>query len=160
MEARAPERRSRKELEGRRVPAHLWAMKKNTARRFPRFYVINPLPDRRLDPRFDSSENVVMRFSESLAVYPAVAHEVSRRGLRLESSVRIELGTTVQISFPNAIDHIQAFGQVVWTRERPGKARFDSGVRVEAWHGIFMGRESWKKYAGIRPKGDRRARRR
>jgi hypothetical protein len=135
-------------------------MKHMPARRFPRFYVINPLTDRRLDQRFSSTENVVMRLSQSLAVHPAVAHEVSRRGLRLESTIRIEVGTAIQIAFPNAIDHIQAFGVVAWTRELPGKTKFESGVRVEAWHGIFMGNESWKKYTGMRPKNDRRLRRR
>lgn len=135
-------------------------MKTAPVRKLPRFYIINPVTDRRLEPRFESREDVVIRFDESGRTYPAVAHDIWRRGMKLECSVQLPVGAGVQIAFPNVPDHIRCFGRVVWCRAKEKSKDFENGVAIDAWHGIVEGEDSWKKFRGLKLKADRRAKQR
>lgn len=132
-------------------------MKPNAQRKLTRFYIINPINDRRLEQRFDAREDVLVRFPDSGKVAPATAVDIGRVGLRLETAAELPMGAEVEVAFPAAADHIRCFGRVVWVRPGP-EGRRTAGVSVEAWHGVVLGHESWTRYKGATPKKDRRAR--
>jgi hypothetical protein len=129
-------------------------MKSGAQRKLTRFYVINPISDRRVEQRFDSREDVLVRFPESGKIVTAVALDVGKSGLRLESDAEIVVGAELEVAFPKAVDHIRCFGRVAWTKP-VGTGRL-AGVAVESWHGVVLGEESWTRYKGTGPKKDRR----
>lgn len=118
--------------------------------------MINPIGDRRLEARFESRENVVVRLEQGDKVIPAVGYEIGRFGMKLETHFELEMGSYVQVAFPNAADHVRCFGRVVWSRPARESGGFECGLSLESWHGIVEGEESWKKYQGGRSKSERR----
>jgi hypothetical protein len=88
---------------------------------------------------------------------PAVGLDIGRYGMKIESDFDLEMGSYVQIAFPNSPDHERCFGRIVWSRPLKEAGRFEGGVSIEAWHGIVAGDESWKGHQGPRLKIDRRA---
>src|SRR5215831_9394396 len=92
----------------------------NSARKLKRFYIINPVGDRRVEQRFESREDVVIRFPDSGKMGPAVARDIGRMGLRLELMEDVESGVEVEIAFPQTPDNIRCFGRIVWTRRVAG----------------------------------------
>jgi hypothetical protein len=131
-------------------------MKSGAQRKLTRFYIINPISDRRTEQRFDAREDVVVRFPETGKVCPAVALDLARTGLRLESGAEMPVGADVEIAFPKAVDHIRCFGRIAWVK--PGGNGTTAGVAVDAWHGVVLGEASWTRYKGAAPKKDRRGR--
>lgn len=133
-------------------------MRLSTPRKLTRFYVINPITDRRFEQRFESRQDVQIRFENSGHAVQAVACDVSKRGLRLETEIKLEPGRDIQVVFPDSPDHIRCFGHVVWSRPLEEGSNYESGISIDAWYGIVQGEDSWKRYRGIRPKHDRRQR--
>ena len=131
-------------------------MKLQSQRKLTRFYVINPVSDRRFEQRFESREDLMIRFDRVGRSFPAVGYDISRRGIRIETAVRLEPGMELQLVFPEAPDHIRCFGRVVWARPFEDGYEYEGGVAVDAWYGVVEGEDSWKKYKGFRPKRDRR----
>ena len=130
---------------------------KPSPRKHFRYYIVRPASDRRLEQRFESREDVVVRLSEEGRVRPAVASDIGRMGLRLESEEPFEMGQIVEIAFPQSPDHVRAYGRIVWARRLPASRRTEAGVAVEAWHGVVMGASSWLRYKGGHPRRDRRS---
>ncbi|MFN0118301.1 MAG: PilZ domain-containing protein [Elusimicrobiota bacterium] len=130
----------------------------NTIRKMTRFYIVNPITDRRTEQRFSSKESVVVKIEENSKVFPAIAFDVGRSGLRLEAWGEVVVGSYLQISFPNSPEHIRCFGQIVWSKRVDGKDYFIFGVSIGAWHGVVSGENSWKKYKGSNIQSDRRSR--
>ncbi len=128
------------------------------ARKIPRFYVINPNTDRRFEMRFYAKENVVIRMGEGneRKMIPAVACEIGRRGIRLKTDVTLPEGAHIQMSFPNTPDHINCFGRVVWCHPPKMGSGFETGVEVNAWHGITEGEYSYRRFLNNRARTDRR----
>lgn len=143
-------------LEIRRRGAHPWPMRSALPRKLTRFYVINPVGDRRLEQRFESKENVVLRLPQSGKVGPAVAFDVGRHGLRLESDAQLQTGMDVEVAFPNTPDQMRCFGRVAWVRERAFGKYFECGIAVDVWHGVISGENSWVTVKGAVPKSERR----
>lgn len=133
-------------------------MKSGAQRKLTRFYIINPISDRRMEQRFDSREDVLLRFLSNGNVAPAVALDVGKKGLRIETEGELFAGEDVEISFPRGTDHIRCFGQIVWVKPL-GTIRI-AGVSVESWHGVVLGEDSWLRYKGVVSKKDRRAKKR
>jgi len=131
-------------------------MKSNAQRKLTRFYIINPIGDRRVETRFESREDVMVRVCDNGALAPAVAVDVGKTGLRLETDAELMAGMEIEVAFPNAADSIRCFGRVAWVKPM-GTGR-QAGVAVEAWHGVVLGEESWTKYKSVLPKRDRRNR--
>ncbi|MCG3204706.1 MAG: hypothetical protein KCHDKBKB_01422 [Elusimicrobia bacterium] len=127
-----------------------------TARKLTRFYIINPIGDRRLEQRFDSKESVVLRFPATGRVGPAIAYDIGRHGLRLEYETQPTIGIDVEIAFPNTPDQMRAYGHVVWVRERAFGKYFECGVSISVWHGVINGEKSWMSLKGFIPKEERR----
>ena len=121
-------------------------MKVQAHRKLTRFYIINPVNDRRFEQRFESTENVLIRFERTGRSYPAVAYDISRRGARLESEAKLESGADVHIAFPKAPDHIRCFGRFVWARPFEEGNEYEGGVTIDGWYGIIEGAEFWKRY--------------
>ena len=134
---------------------HPIRMKSHAHRKSPRFFIVNPLRDRRRETRFESTHDVVVRVLNSGKTFPAVAFDVGERGLKIDLGAFMETGSTLQIAFPNASGHVRCFGRVVWSKPS-GADRCEAGVYVNAWHGIVEGSDSWKRFKGFRPKRDRR----
>lgn len=132
-------------------------MKETNPRKLTRFFIINPIGDRRLEKRFDSREDVVVRVQPGGRVFPAVAQEVGQYGMRLESAESLEVGMGVEIAFSRGRDNINCFGRVVWSFRMP-QGRSVGGISIEAWHGIVSGPSSWTSYKGSVPRQDRRQR--
>ncbi len=131
-------------------------MRPEPHRKLTRFFIINPIKDRRLENRFESREDVDVRFEDSGLDFPAQAFDIGQYGLRLDTKRDLPMGSYVQIAFRHANDNIRCFGQLVWTAEKEEGPGFESGVAVESWHGIVHGSESWKDFRGFKPKRDRR----
>jgi hypothetical protein len=132
-------------------------MKFSSPRKHLRYYFVRPASDRRLEQRFESREDVVVRFTEEGRIRPAVASDIGRMGLRMESDEAFEMGQTVEIAFPQSVDHVRAYGRVVWSRRLPSSRRTEAGVAIEAWHGVVLGGQSWLRFKGAHPRRDRRA---
>lgn len=132
-------------------------MKDSSPRKLTRFFIINPVGDRRLEKRFESREDVVVRVQPEGRVFPSVALEVGQYGMRLESKEALEVGMGLEIAFPRGRDNINCFGRVAWIYKTPQGAGM-VGVAVEAWHGIVSGSASWMKFKGTVAKTDRRQR--
>lgn len=131
---------------------------KPIARKLTRFYIINPVGDRRLEQRFESKEQVVLRFPLSGKMGPAVAYDIGKHGMRIETELQIQPGYDVEIAFPNSADHMQCFGRIVWAKPINGGKNFEGGVSIEVWHGVIQGENSWTSKKGTRPKAERRVR--
>jgi hypothetical protein len=127
------------------------------ARKITRFYIINPISDRRVEARFEARENVIVRLEDTGKKFPASARDIGQRGLRLESDTAVEIDTQIQVVFPNAQDNVQCYGRVAWTKYFESTKTYECGVAVDAWHGIVEGENSWKRFKGDQPKHDRRA---
>lgn len=131
-------------------------MRLATPRKLTRFYVINPIGDRRLEQRFDSREDVVLKVAQTGKVFPSVAYDMGRYGMRVEFDGVLQPGMDIEVAFPNTPDQVHCFGRVVWGRAHGSLHKY--GVAVEAWHGVVRGENSWTKYKGVRPKSERRQR--
>lgn len=131
-------------------------MRLGSARKLTRFYIINPVGDRRLEQRFDSKESVALRIPQTGKVGPAVAYDVGRHGLRLECDWQLQPGMDVELAFPNTPDQMRCFGHVVWVKERAFGKYFDCGISIDVWHGIVAGENSWMRVKGSIPKSERR----
>jgi len=129
-------------------------------RKMPRFFVINPNTDRRFEMRFYAKENVVIKLIEKdeRKMVTGVASEIGRRGIRLKTETALPEGGNIQIAFPNTPDHVNCFGRVVWSHPPKLGPGYESGVEVNAWHGITEGEYSFKRFLGNRAKADRRTR--
>lgn len=125
-------------------------------RKTPRFFVINPISDRRVEIRFDSSQSVNVFEPQTDRTLVGTAHDIGRRGMRLDSPQHLTPGDMVQISFPESHDAIHCYGRVVWTRHKEGGSGFQCGIEVEVWHGIVAGPDSWQKLKGVYPNRERR----
>ncbi len=132
----------------------------NSHRKLTRFYVINPVTDRRREHRFESRESVVVRLERIGKTSPATAYDIGQTGLRLETLFPPEIGSDLQLVFPNTADHVRCFARVVWSRPLENRKSFESGLSIEEWHGFVEGGMSWKRYHGLNPKGERRQRKR
>lgn len=132
-------------------------MRITSPRKLTRFYVINPIGDRRLEQRFESREDVVLKVSQTGKIFPSVAYDLGRYGLRLESEGMLQPGMDIEVAFPNTPDQVHCFGRVVWARAKTGHLS-EYGVAIEAWHGVVRGENSWSKFKGVRPKVERRQR--
>jgi hypothetical protein len=126
------------------------------SRKLPRFYIINPVNDRRLECRFESQEPVEVKDQHNGKTTSAIALEIGKQGLKLETSEFMDVGKNIQVEFHTTNDHVGCFGYIAWTRRKEEGDSFESGVSIDAWHGIIQGEESWKKFKGIKPKRDRR----
>lgn len=131
-------------------------MRSNSARKLTRFYIINPVGDRRLEQRFESKENVVLRIPQTGKMGPATSYDIGRHGLRLECDWQLQAGMDVEVAFPNTPDHMRCFGRVAWVRERAFGKFFECGVAIDVWHGIVSGENSWMTVRGAVPKPERR----
>jgi hypothetical protein len=131
-------------------------MKTLTTRKEPRFFVVNPITDRRLEFRFETSEEVHVRLEETREVFPALATEIGRYGMKIETNGILQEGTQIQVAFLNDPENIRVFGLVVWSKKKEDSSVHESGLVLDSWHGIVMGKDSWKKHKGILPKRDRR----
>lgn len=127
------------------------------ARKVTRFYIINPISDRRVEARFEARESVIVRLEDTGKKFPATARDIGQRGLRLESDVPIEIESQIQVVFPNAQDNVQNYGRVVWAKYYEASKTYECGVAIDAWHGIVEGENSWKRFKGTQPKNDRRS---
>lgn len=127
-------------------------------RKLTRFFVINPRPDRRIESRFSSRSDVVVKMGEGPAdkIYKAVAFEIGQYGMRLEVETPLNPGAHIQVAFPNTLDNVRCFGRVVWCQKSKASLGHECGLSVESWYGITDGAASWKKFAGPFPKKDRR----
>lgn len=128
------------------------------SRKTPRFYVINPITDRRTETRFESRETAVVRFLTTDKSAPALAYDVGRYGLKIEMTHGAEPGDRLQIAFPSRPDHARCFGHVAWVRPMTETRKFEIGVAVDDWQGVVNGGNSWRGLKGVRPKQDRRTR--
>lgn len=133
-------------------------MRLTSPRKLTRFYVINPIGDRRLEQRFESREDVVLKVAQTAKIFPSVAYDLGRHGMRLETEGVLQPGMDIEVAFPNTPDQVHCFGRVVWGRARSGGRSHEYGVAIEAWHGVIRGENSWTKYKGVRPKPERRTR--
>lgn len=131
-------------------------MRSNLARKITRFYIINPVGDRRMEQRFNSRESVVLRLPQTGKIGPATGYDIGRHGMRLETDWHIQPGMDVEVAFPNSADHMRCFGHVVWVQERAGGKFFECGISVDVWHGILAGENSWMAVKGSVPKDERR----
>lgn len=126
------------------------------ARKLTRFYIINPVGDRRTEIRFDSHQDVALKIMDTNKVGPAVAMEIGEHGLKLETPLEISQGDEIEIAFPNAADGIKCFGRVAWVKYMPAIKSWVGGISADSWHGIVAGSKSWTTYKGRDPKKDRR----
>ena len=126
-------------------------------RKVTRLYVINARPDRRSVDRYEAFENVVFRKAGGPDIFSGIINEIGQKGLRLVSWDRLEIGDFLQISFPNAPDHVQVFGRIVWVKPNNTSSEFEMGIMVEDWYGIVEGSASWRKFKKAFPKKDRRS---
>lgn len=133
-------------------------MKTAIQRKLTRFYVINPVGDRRLEQRFESREDVVLRVPQTGKVFPSVGYDVGRHGMRLETEGVVSPGMEIEVAFPNTPDQVHCYGRIVWGRARSSGRGNEYGIAVEAWHGVVRGENSWTKYKGVKPKAERRTR--
>lgn len=131
-------------------------MRSPAQRKLTRFYVINPVGDRRLEQRFESREDIVVRVPQTGKMFPAVGWDVGQYGMRMESEAILQPNMNIEIVFPNTPDQVHCYGRVVWGKPRIGSSIFECGVAIEAWHGIVKGGDSWSKFKGSRPKSERR----
>ena len=135
---------------------HPWVMKHTPHRKVTRFYVINPVGDRRIEKRFESRENVVIRQEEGGRMSPGVAFDIGRYGMKLEVELDLDMGAYIQVAFPKATDNARCFGRVVWSRPLKSAGTFEAGVSIDSWHGIVSGEETYKFHQGKSTKKDRR----
>jgi len=126
------------------------------SRKIHRFHVINPKTDRRHEQRFESQEDVLVRFEHTGRSFPGVAYDIGKKGLKLESNIPLESGMNLQVTFPKALGHVRAFGRVIWAHPIPNHTSFESGLSLDVWYGIIEGEHSWKTYKGHKPRKDRR----
>ncbi len=114
--------------------------------------------DRRLEQRFESREDVVIRVPSTGKVFTASGCDVGRHGMRLETEGFLQPSMDIEVAFPNTPDQVHCYGRIVWGKPRPGGKAYDYGVAIEAWHGIVRGENSWTRYKGVKPKQERRTR--
>ena len=125
-------------------------------RKAPRCFVINPISDRRVEVRFNSTQAVQIFEPQTERTLQGHASDIGRRGLKLECDHLLTNGETIQITFPETHDAIHCYGHVVWTRAKEEGGGYHSGIEVHAWHGIVAGPDSWQKLKGVHPKRERR----
>lgn len=131
-------------------------MRAQQKRKTPRFFIVNPLSDRRREARFESRESVVIRVQNTGKTFPAIAYDIGHKGIKLESKDLLKPDMTLQVAFPNSVDHVRCFGKTVWSKSLGKTHDFETGVVVEGWFGIVEGGASWQHYKGFKPKRDRR----
>jgi len=125
-------------------------------RKTPRFFIINPVTDRRMECRFESLETVDIRDEETGKTISGVASDIGRRGLKLESPTHLLVGNTIQVAFQDDIENVRCFGHVAWSKRKEDSSDYESGLQIDSWHGIILGPDSWKKFKGVKVKRDRR----
>ena len=133
-------------------------MRNLASRKLTRFYIINPVGDRRLEQRFESKESVVLRFPANGKVGPATAYDIGRHGMRIDFESQPQIGMDIEVAFPNTTDQMRAFGHIVWVRERAFGKFFECGISISVWHGVVNGEKSWMALKGFAPKSERRRR--
>lgn len=148
--------RAKKRLDFQRWPTQAMPMRLSTPRKLTRFYVINPIGDRRLEQRFESREDVVLKVSQTGKIFPSIAFDMGRYGMRLETEGLLQPGMEVEVVFPNTPDQILCYGRVVWGRSKGQSFKQEYGLAIEAWHGVVKGENSWTNYKGTKPKAERR----
>jgi len=131
-------------------------MKESLSRKSPRFFVINPVNDRRAETRFESEEHVKVKNLRTHQVSSGTAFDIGHFGLRLEASREYSIGDHLQIEFSGRAENIGCWGQVAWSESRGEKDASNSGVAMNPGFGIVDGPESWKRMKGSKPKKDRR----
>src|SRR5258706_11453164 len=117
-------------------------------RKVPRFFIINPVQDRRMEVRFESEEQVEVFLEGSKETISAVAYDIGKQGLRLRTKKPFDLDSSLQIGFHDNPENIRCFGHVVWSKSSEEGNAFECGVQITSWHGIVSGNNSWKKYKG------------
>ena len=131
-------------------------MRQPSHRKITKFFIVNPITDRRLETRFDSREEVLIRVQRTGQTFPGCALEIGKNGLKLESFNLLKPGVDLQIIFPKTTDQIRCFGKVVWGRKLEKTQDFEFGIAIESWYGIVSGNGSWKQLKGFRKKKERR----
>lgn len=131
-------------------------MSSNNERKTPRFFIINPITDRRNETRFESRYEITVTIKSTKKSFTSVAYDIGQYGLKMEAPEPLEVGTAVEIAFPHSKENINCFGQVVWNRPMGGDRKQEIGVMISDWHGIVAGRNSWIQFKGIKLKQDRR----
>ena len=131
-------------------------MRPNAQRKLTRFYIINPVTDRRVEQRFESRENVFLRMPQTSRSGPAVAYDIGKNGLRMECDWMVQSGMDIEIAFPNSLDNMKCYGHVAWVKERAFGKFYECGIAIDVWHGIVGGENSWTNVRGAKPKAERR----
>ena len=103
---------------------------------------------------------IVFRMTEEgeKKVIPGVACDIGRRGVRIKTDHPLIEGASIQVSFPNSPDHINCFGRAVWCHPPKMGVGFETGIEVNAWHGITEGEYSYRRFLNNRARTDRRTR--
>lgn len=122
----------------------------------PRFFVINPIDDRRTERRFESQEPIKIRLHKTGDTLTGAAFDIGHYGLRLETKRLFEVGERLQIEFEHRANNIGCFAQVAWAEAGSNGLPSQCGVAIESWYGIVEGKESWQRVKGVKPKKDRR----
>lgn len=130
-------------------------MKEFAHRKSPRFFVINPVNDRRTETRFESEEPVKVKNLRTHQVVSGRAFEIGHYGIRLEVPRCLSVGDQLQIEFSHRPENIGCWGQVAWCEPKED-ALSNSGIVIESWYGIVDGPQSWKRVKGVALKKDRR----
>ena len=81
-------------------------MKQFMRRKSPRFFVINPVNDRRTETRFESEETVKVKNLRTHQVLTGSAFDIGHFGLRLEAPRGFTVGDPLQIEFPQRAENI------------------------------------------------------
>lgn len=131
-------------------------MKESLHRKSPRFFVINPVNDRRSETRFESEEPIRVQNLKTRQFLSGRAFDIGHFGLRLEVPASFEVGDHLQIEFIRRHENIGCWGQVAWCEAKGSGSTIQSGIAIESWYGIIDGPESWRQVKGVTLKKDRR----
>ena len=112
-------------------------MKEFMHRKSPRFFVINPVNDRRSETRFESEEPVKVKNLKTHQTLNGAAFDIGHYGLRLESQHQFSVGDPLQIEFSRRTENIGCWGQVAWCEPKDAEGTVNSGVAIESWYGII-----------------------
>jgi hypothetical protein len=117
--------------------------------------------DRRQAARYDVSIDLNVRFLPDGSPIKASAIEVGPNGMRILTAIPLVEASYVHISFASASNNTFCEGRVVWTqRSTDNSTQFESGVDIQRWGGGLPGEEVINSLTDIKPKKDRRSRRR
>jgi len=117
--------------------------------------------DRRKSLRFESAMAILIRLSPDGTPMNGSAIEMGPNGMRLVTKIPLVEAAYVHISFQNASNNTHCEGRIVWTQtaeDDPGL--YECGVDIQRWGGGIPGQEGVQKNPILKPKKDRRKKRR